>query len=92
MVDRRCLKFAIAVTMVAGYAPIAIVQGQDSPGLARALERADRFDAAMGPKPQPTAKWLGGDRLAYSPTGRAPWAILEGSTARRFMATHPVPQ
>ncbi len=61
---------------------MAIAQGQDPPGLARALERAEQFDAAMGPKPQPTAKWIGGDRLAYSPTGSAPWAVLEASTAR----------
>ena len=64
------------------WAPIAIAQGQDSPRLARALERAERFDAAMGPKPQPTAKWLGADRLAYSPEGKAPWTVLEASTAR----------
>jgi dipeptidyl aminopeptidase/acylaminoacyl peptidase len=62
--------------------PIAIAQGQDSPALARALERAERFDAAMGPKPQPTAKWLEGDRLAYSPAGKAPWIVLEAPTAR----------
>jgi hypothetical protein len=49
------------------WVPVAIAQGQDSPQLARALERAERFDAALGPQPQPTAKWLAGDRLAYSP-------------------------
>src|SRR5687768_7646622 len=62
--------------------PIAIVHGQDSPGLARALERAERFDAAIGPQPQPAAKWLGGDRLAYSPAGKAPWTVLEVATGR----------
>lgn len=61
---------------------IASAQGQDSPPLARALERAERFDAALGPQPQPTAKWLGGDRLAYSPAGKAPWTVLEAATGR----------
>jgi dipeptidyl aminopeptidase/acylaminoacyl peptidase len=61
---------------------IASAQGQDSLLLARALERAERFDLAMGQKPQPTAKWFGGDRLAYSPTGNAPWAVLEATTGR----------
>jgi dipeptidyl aminopeptidase/acylaminoacyl peptidase len=66
-----------------GFLPgIAHGQGQDSPRLARALERAERFDSALGPKPQPTAKWLAGDRLAYSPTGNAPWAVLEAATGR----------
>ena len=68
--------------MVLLWVPIAIAQGQDSPRLASALERAERFDAALGPKPQPTAKWLGGDRLAYSPTGQAPWTALEAATGR----------
>ena len=62
--------------------PITIAQGQDSLRLARALERAERFDATMAPKPQPTAKWLSGDRLAYSPAGNAPWSVLEAQTAR----------
>ena len=61
---------------------VASAQGQDSPALARALERAEKFDAAMGPQPQPIAKWLAQDRLAYSPAGRAPWTIFEASTAR----------
>ena len=64
------------------WVPLASAQGQDSPRLARTLERAEKFDAAMGPQPQPTAKWLAGDRLAYAPTGSAPWAVLEASTAR----------
>lgn len=62
--------------------PIATTQGQDALRLARALERAERFDAALGPQPQPTAQWLAGDRLAYSPTGGAPWSILDGATGR----------
>src|SRR5688572_6304470 len=62
--------------------PTAAAQGQDAPRLARALERADRFDAALGPQPQPTAQWLGGDRLAYSPTGAAPWSVLDAATGR----------
>jgi dipeptidyl aminopeptidase/acylaminoacyl peptidase len=62
--------------------PIATARGQDSPAMARALERAQRFDAAMDPKPQPTAKWLGGDRLVYSPVGKAPWSILEAATGQ----------
>ena len=32
---------------------IVSAQGQDSPGLARALERAERFDTALGARPQP---------------------------------------
>ena len=55
------------------WVSIAGAQGQDSPRLAGLLQRAERFDLAIGPKPQPTAKWVGGDRLAYSPTGTAPW-------------------
>lgn len=50
--------------------------------MTRALERAERFDAAMGPLPQPLAKWLGGDRLAYAPTANARWTILDASTGR----------
>lgn len=61
---------------------IAIAQGQDSPSLARGLERAERFHAAIAPTPQPTAKWLEDDRLAYSPVGKAPWAILDAATGR----------
>lgn len=64
------------------WVPIAAAQGQDSAPLARALERAERFDAAMGPTPQPIAKWLGGDRLAYSPAGTAPWTVLDASTGQ----------
>ena len=30
------------------WVPIALAQGQDSPRLARLLERAERFDAVMG--------------------------------------------
>lgn len=69
-------------TLLLSLGSIATASGQDVPGLARALERADRFDAAMGPKPQPVAKWLNGDRIAYSPGGKAPWTVLEASTAR----------
>jgi len=63
-------------------APLGIAQGQDSPQLARTLERAERYDAAFGPKPQPTARWLAGDRLVYSPTGKAPWTVIEAPSAR----------
>lgn len=61
--------------------PMAAAQGQDSPQLASALERAERFDGALGPQPQPIAKWRG-DRVAYSPTGKAPWTVLDVSTGR----------
>ena len=61
---------------------IASAQGQDSPHLARALARADRFDAAFGPQPQPIAKWQKGHRLAFSPAGRAPWTILDAPTGQ----------
>jgi dipeptidyl aminopeptidase/acylaminoacyl peptidase len=36
----------------------------------------------MGPQPQPTAQWLGADRLAYSPTGAAPWSVIEAAAGR----------
>ena len=39
-------------------APIAIAQGQDLPRLARALERAEKFDLGLGANPRPTAQWL----------------------------------
>ena len=76
---RRYWRLAVVVM---SWVPIAIAKGQDSPELARALERADRFDAAIGPKPQPVAKWVGKDRLAYSATGKAPWTVLDPATAR----------
>ena len=68
--------------LVLSWVAIAGAQGQDSPQLARALERAERFDAAFGPQPQPIAKWQKGDRLAHSPVGRAPWTVLEAQTGR----------
>src|SRR5688572_4189758 len=83
----RILALALAAFLLApGHTAVNDVaisaQGQDFPQLSRALERAEQFDAALGPQPQPTAKWLGGDRLAYSPAGKAPWSILEASTGR----------
>ena len=75
-------RYSRAGALVLSLGPIATALGQDSLRLARALERADRFDAAMGPRPQPTAKWLGADRLGYSPTGKAPWTVLDAATAR----------
>ena len=48
-----------AGALVLCWTPIAIAQGQDSLRLARALERAEKFDAAMAPQPQPTAKYAG---------------------------------
>lgn len=73
------------------WAPVANAQGQDPPLLARALERAERFDAVMGPQPQPTAGWLSGDRLAYSPTGAAPWSLVDLTTGRVLAAPTNVP-
>jgi dipeptidyl aminopeptidase/acylaminoacyl peptidase len=75
-------RYLRAGALVLLWVPIALAQGQDSPRLARLLERAERFDAVMGVRPQPAAKWRGDDRLAYSPTGTAPWSILEASTGR----------
>src|SRR5215210_6878404 len=63
-------------------APIAIARGQDSPRLARALERAEQFDLGLGASPRPTAQWLPGDRLAWSVTGGAPWTIVDAPTGR----------
>ena len=76
MVGRCSLAGALFLWCV----PTATAQQQDPPHLARALERAARFDAALGPQPQPAARWLGGDRLAWSPAGKAPWIILEVPT------------
>ena len=64
------------------WVPTATARGQDTLRLTRALERAEKFDAGMGPKPQPTAKWLGRDRLAYSPSGKAPWTVFDAATLR----------
>lgn len=79
MVNRR--ECVVAAVLLCGI-PVVHAQVQDPPAIARALERAERFDAATGPRPQPTAKWVGPDRLAYSPTGSAPWSIFEPATGR----------
>jgi pimeloyl-ACP methyl ester carboxylesterase len=73
-------RYSLTGALFLGWIAIASAQGQDSPSLSRALDRAERFDAAMGQQPQLTAKWLAGDRLAYSPAGKAPWTVLEGAT------------
>ena len=73
---------AVDLVGVAADVEGASAQGQDSPQLARALDRAEQFYVAIGPKPQPTAKWLAGDRLAYSPAGKAPWTVLDAPTGR----------
>jgi dipeptidyl aminopeptidase/acylaminoacyl peptidase len=48
------------------------------------LERAEKFDVGLGAgmSQQPFAKWVGSDRLAYSPSGEAPWTVIEGATGR----------
>ena len=68
--------------LLLSWTPVASAQGQgqDSLGLARALERAEQFFMAVGPKPLPTARWLDGDRLAYSADGKAPWTVLDART------------
>src|SRR5690349_19648194 len=76
---RRFVRFAVVVL---SWIPVAVTRGQDSASLARALERADRFEMAISPKPQPTAKWLDGNRLAYSPVAKAPWTIFEAPRMR----------
>jgi len=78
-VSDRLLRVAAVVLL---SVPVAIAQAQDPAELARALERAEQFYVATGPNPQPTAKWLGGERLAYSPTGNAPWTVLHAPTGR----------
>ena len=75
-------RYSLVGGLFLGWIAIASAQGQDSPALARALERAEQFYVAIGPKPQPTAKWIGGDRLAYSPAGKAPWAVLDPTTGQ----------
>jgi dipeptidyl aminopeptidase/acylaminoacyl peptidase len=62
--------------------PIAIAQGQDSPSLARALERAEKFDQGLGASQRPAARWVGGDRLAWSVNGGAPWTVVDAPTGR----------
>src|SRR5829696_1000679 len=59
-------------------------QGQDSAQLASALERAEKFDVGVGLviSQEPVAKWVAGDRLAFSQSGKAPWTILEAATGR----------
>lgn len=71
-----------ALIIVVSWVPAATVKGQDSLRLANALQRAERYYDAMGPKPQPAAKWLDADRIAYSPTGMAPWTVLDAATQR----------
>ena len=68
--------------LVLSSVAVASAQGQDSPQLARALERAERLDAAFGPQPQPIAKWQKGNRVAYAPAGKAPWAVLDATTGQ----------
>ena len=68
------------------FFPAAFANAQDSPALARALERADRFYAALGPQPQPVARWVAADQLAYSATGSSPWSIIEASTGKVLQA------
>ncbi|HVJ27747.1 MAG TPA: DPP IV N-terminal domain-containing protein, partial [Vicinamibacterales bacterium] len=79
-------RYSLVGALFLGWIAIASGQGQDSPSLASALERAERFDAAMGQQPQLAAKWLDGDRLAYSPAGKAPWTVLEAATGRVLQA------
>src|SRR4051812_41053865 len=80
MFDRYLRLGALFLCSVA----IVSAQGQDAPTLTLALERAEKFDVALGlgMTQQPIAKWLAGDRLAYSPAGKAPWTILEAPTGR----------
>jgi dipeptidyl aminopeptidase/acylaminoacyl peptidase len=68
--------------LVLSLVPIINIGGQDSPQMTRALERAERFDQAMGVGQRPNAQWISGDRLAYSATGAAPWTILDPATGR----------
>ncbi len=75
-------RYGVVVALFLWLVPVASAHGQDSPQLARALERAEQYYIAIGPKPAPTAKWLAGDRLAYSDAAKAPWEIIEASTAR----------
>lgn len=83
--DRRNFSISGSVwglIVVLSWVPSATAKSQDSLRLANALKRADAFYDAMGPKPQPAAKWIDADRIAYSPTGVAPWSIIEAETQR----------
>jgi dipeptidyl aminopeptidase/acylaminoacyl peptidase len=62
--------------------PVVSVRGQDSSRMTRLLERAERFDQGLGAGQRPNAQWIGGDRLAFSATGAAPWTILDPVTGR----------
>ena len=51
-----------ALTLLLSVFTARIAEGQDSLRLANALQRAERYYDAMGPRPQPVAKWIGDDR------------------------------
>src|SRR5690349_24572350 len=71
-----------ALTLLLSVFTARIAEGQDSLRLANALQRAERYYDAMGPRPQPVAKWIGEDRFAYSPGGGAPWTVIEAATQK----------
>src|SRR5690349_10921807 len=90
--DRPNLSIPISVwalVVLVSWIPNATVRGQDSLRLASALQRADRYYDAMGPRPQPTSKWIGEDRFAYSPGGSAPWTIIEAATGKVISSDTP---
>jgi dienelactone hydrolase len=75
--------------VILSWVPIAAAQGQDSLRLTTALERAEKFFSAIGPAPQPAARWMSGDRVAYSASGKSPWTVFDAATARVLEADVP---
>ena len=71
--------FRVAVVLLA-LVPITRARGQDSRRLADALDRAESYYNAIGPSPQPIAKWIGSNRVAFSTNGSAPWTVLDATT------------
>ena len=84
----RVLAMTLAAFLLApGHAAVNVVakipvQGQDPLPLARALERAEKFDVGLGASQRPAARWLDENRLAWSVTGAAPWTIIDAPTGR----------
>lgn len=81
--------YAWASIVLLSWVPSSTAAAQDSARLASALQRAERYFDAMGPKPQPVAKWISPDRIAYSAGGRAPWTVIEAATQRVISSEAP---
>ena len=82
MVDRYA---TVVGALLLGLATVTSVHAQDSPAMARALSRAEQFDAGVGVGGAlPVALWQSADRLVYSTSGKAPWTVVEAGTGREM--------